>query len=321
MTKNIRVQIKSKECVTITKMDSYYPKFGEVEIVLVDDDNDFFDPLETNFDCEDENEDTKLQLNDAVYEDTQFELDEFDSRENSPSKENIESNELMEQMKFCENSHDNEPCDIEEHLVKVENIDDMDDMDDNSNGSSDDRQNSESFENNFSSDSFDNLLHKVKVDPDIILNTNAKTNPSNIASDEPDPKQDDCLMEKAVAKTKMKGKLRIKSKIKSKLKTKPTFKRECNTGASTSTSETDTTRHSRNKRRQYSRRNEIPKQAKHNEAYDKKLLFCKICSIQFDRSPAFTEHMRSSHSIDKPFECFICSKPYRICSLLAEHIR
>lgn len=73
--------------------------------------------------------------------------------------------------------------------------------------------------------------------------------------------------------------------------------------------------------RHYSRRNEIPKNAVHNEAYDKKLLFCKICSIQFDRSPAFTEHMRGEHSIDKPFECFICSKTYRISSLLGEHIR
>lgn len=75
------------------------------------------------------------------------------------------------------------------------------------------------------------------------------------------------------------------------------------------------------KTRHYSKRNEIPKDAIHNEAYDKKLLNCKICNIQFERSPFFTEHMRTEHSIDKPFECFICSKTYRISSLLAEHIR
>lgn len=56
-------------------MESYYPKFGEVELVLVEDDNDFYDPLETNFECEDENEDNKLQLNDAIHEENQFNLE------------------------------------------------------------------------------------------------------------------------------------------------------------------------------------------------------------------------------------------------------
>lgn len=73
--------------------------------------------------------------------------------------------------------------------------------------------------------------------------------------------------------------------------------------------------------RKYSKRNEIPKVTKHMEAYDKKLLLCKICDMKFERSPPFTEHMRDKHSIDKPFECHICGKGYRISSLLAEHIR
>lgn len=293
-------------------MDSFYPKFGEVEVVLVDDDNDFFDPLETNFECEDENEDAKLQLNDAVCEDTQFHLSSIDSREMSPWNENTELKEVAKRRISRENS-DEQLNDIEEYVVKVENIDD------NSNSSFDGRQNIESFDNKFSEDSSDDLLHEVKVDPNIILNTNSNSTIPN----EPSTKEDDFTIGKAKPQRRKGGKLKTKlnKKTKTKTKTRTNTKRECSMEASTSTSETDTKIDHTNKRRQYSKRNEIPKQAKHNEAYDKKLLFCKICSIQFDRSPAFTEHMRSSHSIDKPFECFICSKPYRICSLLAEHIR
>lgn len=55
-------------------MESFYPKFGEVELVLVDNDNDFYDPLESNFECEDENEDIKLQLDDSIHEENQFNL-------------------------------------------------------------------------------------------------------------------------------------------------------------------------------------------------------------------------------------------------------
>lgn len=69
-------------------MESFYPKFGEVELVLVEDDNDFFDPLESNFECEDDNEDTKLQLNDTIHEENQFNLDIDDidqDRDASPS--------------------------------------------------------------------------------------------------------------------------------------------------------------------------------------------------------------------------------------------
>lgn len=73
--------------------------------------------------------------------------------------------------------------------------------------------------------------------------------------------------------------------------------------------------------RKYTKRNTVPKVTEHNEAYDTKLLKCKECHIQFDRSPPFTEHMRDKHAIDKPFECHICGKGYRISSLLAEHIR
>lgn len=52
-----------------------------------------------------------------------------------------------------------------------------------------------------------------------------------------------------------------------------------------------------------------------------KILKCKICDRIFDKSPLFTEHMRVTHSIDKPFECNICEKAYRIQSLLIEHFR
>lgn len=71
-------------------MDSFYPKFGEVELVLVDDDNDFYDPLETNFECEEE--DTKLQLNDTVYEESQF----LWNTEETPNRSSVDDDDIME---------------------------------------------------------------------------------------------------------------------------------------------------------------------------------------------------------------------------------
>lgn len=68
-------------------MESFYPKFGEVELVLVEDDNDFFDPLESNFECEDENEDTKLQLNDTILEENQFNLDVDDDDDDEEERD------------------------------------------------------------------------------------------------------------------------------------------------------------------------------------------------------------------------------------------
>lgn len=45
---------------------------SELELVLVEDNNDFVDPLELNFECEEINEDNKLQLNDDIYEEKNF---------------------------------------------------------------------------------------------------------------------------------------------------------------------------------------------------------------------------------------------------------
>lgn len=64
-------------------MDSFYPNFGEVELILVEDNNDFVDPLEANYECEDENEDIKLQLNDNVYEEGDFQMHVDDNSRSS----------------------------------------------------------------------------------------------------------------------------------------------------------------------------------------------------------------------------------------------
>lgn len=91
-------------------MESFYPKFGEVELVLVEDDNDFFDPLESNFEIEDENEDIKLQLNDTIHEENEFNLaiddDDDDDNENDDNSEN-ERNDQSPSM-HC----DDEPSDF-----------------------------------------------------------------------------------------------------------------------------------------------------------------------------------------------------------------
>lgn len=48
---------------------------------------------------------------------------------------------------------------------------------------------------------------------------------------------------------------------------------------------------------------------------------CRVCNLSFPKSPPFTEHMRTKHSIYKPFECNICLRAFKIQSLLNEHIR
>lgn len=77
-------------------MESFYPKIGEVELVLVEDDNDFFDPLETNFECEDENEDVKLQLNDEIHEESQFHLE---SSDNPDTDSNVDEHPVSSSIK------------------------------------------------------------------------------------------------------------------------------------------------------------------------------------------------------------------------------
>lgn len=66
-------------------MESYHPKIGELELVLVEDNNDFYDPLEINFECDDENEDIKLQLNDTVDDDSEFHLTNTDDSNGNSS--------------------------------------------------------------------------------------------------------------------------------------------------------------------------------------------------------------------------------------------
>lgn len=95
-------------------MDSFYPKFGEVELVLVDDDNDFFDPLESNFEIEYKNEDTKLQLDDTVYEENQFHL----SSDESTNDTSVVNDLPIKHEISCEKS---DVTTIPKHSVKVEN--------------------------------------------------------------------------------------------------------------------------------------------------------------------------------------------------------
>lgn len=66
-------------------MESYHPKIGELELVLVEDNNDFYDPLEINFECDDENEDINLQLNDTVDDDSEFHLTNTDDSNGNSS--------------------------------------------------------------------------------------------------------------------------------------------------------------------------------------------------------------------------------------------
>lgn len=88
-------------------MDSFYPKIDEVELVLVEDNNDFYDPLESNFECDDENEDEKLQLNDTIYEDNQFNLSIDDRRSSSSTDESITQIELVK-LEVIDDRSDNE---------------------------------------------------------------------------------------------------------------------------------------------------------------------------------------------------------------------
>lgn len=71
-------------------MESFYLKSNEVELVLVDDQNDFIDPLETNLDYE---EDANLQLNDDICDDSKFNFeDEFE-----PLKVTTNSNRIKQE--------------------------------------------------------------------------------------------------------------------------------------------------------------------------------------------------------------------------------
>lgn len=148
-------------------MDSFYPKIDEVELVLVDDDNDFYDPLETNFECEDENEDTKLQLNDTVYEDDQFHWsgDETTNHSSADENEPVNSVEIVK----LENSYEN--CDY--NNGNTTNNDEHFSESDEKIISYDTDQ--ECFQNNDSNHmSDDEQIIEFKPNPDEILKTTIK---------------------------------------------------------------------------------------------------------------------------------------------------
>lgn len=148
-------------------MDSFYPKIDEVELVLVDDDNDFYDPLETNFECEDENEDTKLQLNDTVYENDQFHWsgDETTNHSSADENEPVNSVEIVK----LENSYEN--CDY--NNGNTTNNDEYFSESDEKIISYDTDQ--ECFQNNNSNHtSDDEQIIEFKPNPDEILKTTIK---------------------------------------------------------------------------------------------------------------------------------------------------
>lgn len=138
-------------------MDSIYPKFGEVELVLVEDDNDFFDPLETNFECEEENEDVKLQLNDTVPEEDHFQFNTEDF-ENDPS-----SAAIIQQDKTVKPVVPKEICDLRTvtagDAVKVVTVNEID---------ADDCY----FEDNDSNDTDDVASIEIKPNIEDILKSN-----------------------------------------------------------------------------------------------------------------------------------------------------
>lgn len=382
-------------------MESFYPKFGEVELVLVEDDNDFYDPLESNFECEDDNEDVKLQLNDTIHEESQFNLDiDDDTNASSPPPSPVQvehsgfgrkpsiKQEILDQN--CDydaaaavNANNNFNHKNNRPIIAPKFECDVDASEDSL-----DANNSQFFGNNSDNDSdYEDNTPLIELKPNLdelrlqakkmnstqsarctesTVPTPGNSHNTNEVDDVKQSVTEKKVNQKRSAKlervTAQNGNDKVKNKRKPRAKTKNTTETVASIATATTTATvtavdadstaattatdavaadvkvnaTTTSNQSttivkpkdRSKRkstdpstRHYSKRNEIPKNAIHNEAYDKKLLFCKICSIQFDRSPTFTEHMRDEHSIDKPFECFICSKAYRISSLLAEHIR
>lgn len=159
-------------------MDSFYPKLDEVELVLVDDDNDFYDPLETNFECDDGNEDIKLQLNDTVYEESQFHWSDDETTNHSTKDVNntIETvNAVVKQetsYEHCDYNYDN-ASDYGEKTV---------DSDENSSHSFEIRH--ESFENNDSNHSTEMPIIESKPDPNDIPQTDTELRKNQRKSDE-----------------------------------------------------------------------------------------------------------------------------------------
>lgn len=148
---------------TTRKMDSFYPKIDEVELVLVDDDNDFYDPLETNFECEDENEDTKLQLNDAVYEENHFHWNTNDATNNSPEN----ATDSVNPVEFIKQETTYENCDYKYDITSNQEVENVVESDENSNHSFD--AGYENFQNNDSEHSSDVPIIELKPNPDELL--------------------------------------------------------------------------------------------------------------------------------------------------------
>lgn len=181
-------------------MDSFYPKFGEVELVLVDDDNDFYDPLETNFECEDE--DTKLQLNDTVYEENQF----LWNTEEIPNHSSMDEDDIdVESAKTIKHeisyeSYDYDCDDASNDVKYFENCE-------NSNHSNDTGQ--ECFQNNDSNHSSD---IELKPKPSEILAANTKEETEILSQNERniEPTTEIVKIEKRRKKTKKSSKIKRK---------------------------------------------------------------------------------------------------------------
>lgn len=133
-------------------MDSFYPKFGEVEMVLVDDDNDFYDPLETNLEFEDK-EDVSFQLNDTAYEECKFHLNIDDNYKKDTI---VDSRTIGEGVKV-ENAYKTYSSESTSDLaIKIES------QDENSNDTFVAEYMNEDFHTNDSEDSLDEFPNETK---------------------------------------------------------------------------------------------------------------------------------------------------------------
>lgn len=208
-------------------MDSFYPKFDEVELVLVDDDNDFYDPLETNFECEDENEDTKLQLNDTVYEDDQFNWSAEETTNNSSTNEN-NTTELIDSVEIVklENSYEN--CDYK-YGNTTNNVENITESDEKIVSYDTDQECFQNNDSNHSSD--DERLIKYKPNPDDILKTTIEQKQNKIKLSDKIEEIEENVVKTEHVQTKKKKRLKIKRKkeetVTSSIKKEPKTKKKC----------------------------------------------------------------------------------------------
>lgn len=227
------IGVKTKSiCVINTTMDSFYPKFGEVELVLVDDDNDFYDPLETNFECEEE--DTKLQLNDTVYEESQFLWNTEETSNRSSVDEDDIDGEAERTIKR-EISYENCDYNDEDASNHVENFDEPHE---NSNDSYDTGQ--ECFQNNDSNHSSDIELKPKPCEileaankqeaKEIVSEKDQKIEPTNdIVKIEKDQKKMEKVLKKKRKKDNASAESSSECSVKKEPKTRKKYPKEENT--------------------------------------------------------------------------------------------